>query len=1007
MLLVLWTLRAAGAAIEPAIDAPLPLSPEDSARQFHVPPGLRISLVASEPLIREPSGVCWDARGRLFVSELHGYNLEGHLDVQELNRTGVLDREVRRIPANPGAREAAMKETYGTVKLLADGNGDGRMDESWVFAERLPPVYGLAPAQGGVIAACAPDIVFLADRDGDNVAEVREVLFTGFEVGVLERAVNAPQWGVDNWIYFGSGHGGGTITGPRLPQPVEIGRTDFRIRADGSAIESVAGRTHTIGFAFTESGERFVTDTSSPGRYVTPIPWRYLVRNPNAAAPQADADAGGDRRVHSLARPHPWRVKRAEDPGFFQFYRERYGAGDSDPSGWFTSACSPLVYQDTAWPAAYHGAYLVCEPSGNLVHRAAIERELTGLRLHRPAEDAGREFLASKDSWFHPVQLAHGPDGAMYITDFYREIIEDYSAIPRYLQQQYGLVRGRDHGRIWRLAHSEATRAPSANMQALSSGELAGEIGSSSFWRRQTARRLLLERGDPRASSRVEEWLQQPVNREAAETPEWLSTAIALNALHTLQGLGVLRPAHVLAALARPEPGIRKHAVALSESWLDIEPEVWKQVQRAVHDPAPEVRLQVALSLGESSRRETMQYLAALARSSGDLPWMADALCSSVGRRAVELLEHLLLERTGSNSDGSLPPVLTKLARCIAAEENPDSIFRVLQPLHDAPSENNVAVLSGLAAGVGRRAGFSLPEAATSILSTLSERGDRETRRLAVALASKFGPRDSAVTRALVDAAALGARDIQLSPEARLEAIEFLAGQSNRDSGEALVEAWPVNTPKVQEAIVDALFVREERLALALNAIEHGPIPAGALNAVQRVRLLESHEPAIRQRATRVFGQAANRAGTMRDYLSALAEPRDLARGETVFREHCATCHRARGHGFAVGPDLDAELQRAEEAILKDVLAPNEQLTAGYLTYEVVLRSGETMAGTLGSESATSLTVKLPAGMEREVLLKDVQRVRTLPVSLMPEGLALNITPGELADVIAWLREPR
>src|SRR5437016_822366 len=149
-----------------------------------------------------------------------------------------------------------------------------------------------------MIVACAPDIVFLADRDGDGKAETRDVLFTGFPTGELERGINAPQWGADGWIYFGRGWGGGKITGPHLPEPVQLPGADFRIRADGSAIEPVSGATHTFGFAMTESGDRFTVTTTVPGIFIAPLPWRYLTRNPDAATPSLES-ATGDRRAYS------------------------------------------------------------------------------------------------------------------------------------------------------------------------------------------------------------------------------------------------------------------------------------------------------------------------------------------------------------------------------------------------------------------------------------------------------------------------------------------------------------------------------------------------------------------------------------------------------------------------------------------------------------------------------------------------------------------------------------
>ncbi|MDC0264727.1 hypothetical protein OAL86_06425, partial [Verrucomicrobia bacterium] len=182
---------------------PKPRSPSESSESFQLPPGFRMELVASEPLIEEPSGVCWDADGHFYVSELHGYNLEGQFDIEALNKTGKLDRIVRRIQANDEAKKAAEAETFGVIKQLSDDDGDGRMDRVSIFAQGLPPCFGMVAAREGIIVICAPDIYYLADLDSDGVADVRERLFTGFQAGVLERRINAPQWGLDNWIYVG------------------------------------------------------------------------------------------------------------------------------------------------------------------------------------------------------------------------------------------------------------------------------------------------------------------------------------------------------------------------------------------------------------------------------------------------------------------------------------------------------------------------------------------------------------------------------------------------------------------------------------------------------------------------------------------------------------------------------------------------------------------------------------------------------------------------------------
>ncbi len=850
---------SAAAQVEPATDAPRPRTPAESAGSFRLPPGFRMELVASEPLITEPSGVCWDEHGRLYVSELHGYNLEGQYDIEELNRTGQLDKVVRRIQANEKAKAAALAGTYGVVKLLHDDDGDGRMDRASVFADQLPPCYGVAPARGGVIVACAPDIVYLADRDGDGRAEVREVLFTGFPVGALERGINAPQWGPDNWIYFGSGHGGGRITGPHLSQPVELGGNNFRIRADGSAIENVTGDTHTFGHAFTPEGDVFVITTSIPGIQVAPLPWRYLTRNPDAALPGLQRNAASYTEVFPAAPPHPWRTRRADDPGFFKYYRDRYGVSDSAAGGHFTSACSPLIYDDPALPAEYRGSYFVCEPAQNLIHRAVIEADGTTLNLRRPTTEQNQEFLASTDQWFHPMNLAVGPDGAIYITDFYREIIEDYSAIPRYLQQQYGLTNGINHGRVWRLTHENAPRAPSPKLASLTSEELVAEIASPYSWRRETARRLVIEQHLSGIRKGIGALLHDP-----ATPPK-----VVINALHTLDGLDTWGPRQFAAAWFQHEHwAVRREVLRIADRyfWDDIATFIqeWMFVPANLQGE-PRLLLQMALSLGESPA--TVTGLAQLAREHGDLRWMDAAILSSATR-----LEYLLL--------------------------------------HD------------LLPDPGKSAGW--------------------LEQLAAAIASRADEGEVRATLALVKA------------------------RPASESTSQLVRTLEAGLPENQQVLVAGRM--------------EPPQPPDAATLAR----LEERLP---------------------DFLRALAEPGNLERGRELFQEHCSACHVAKGIGTAVGPPLDAEFQRAEETILRDILFPHETITAGYEACRLEMRRGDDIVGLRVAESPTSVTLRFVGGSEATVLRKRVERVHLHKVSLMPVQFGELLTPRDVGDIVGFLRQ--
>lgn len=721
---VLFLASLLHAQIPAPTDAPKPLTAEQSAAAFKLPVGFRMEAVASEPLIASPSAVCWDERGRMFVSELHGYNLEGQLDIEELNKTGQLDTQVRRVQADEKFKRAALAGTFGVVKMLRDTDGDGRMDKADVWATNLPPAYGLVPARGGVIVACAPDIVFLADRDGDGRAEVRETLFTGFRTGALERGINSPQWGADGWIYFGRGWGGGKITGPKLAQPATLPQSDFRIRADGSAIEPVTGGTHTFGFAMTPSGDRFVVTTTIPGIFIAPLPWPYLVRNPDAATPSLES-ATGDRRAYSLAPPHPWRKKRADDPAYFKYYRDRYGPAESEAEGWFTAACSPLIYQDSALPGL-QGQYFVCEPAGNLIHRALIETDGPALTLRRAPGEERSEFAASRDPWSHPMNLTHGPDGAIWVVDYYREIIEDYSAIPRHLQQQYGLYAGHDRGRIYRLTHQDAPRPPASDLSALDAAALAREIGSPLFWRRQTAQRLLVEHGETSAAPRLREIL--------AEKNSAAPTLVA--ALRTLEGWNALSPGDLQPFIRHADPSVRVHALQLADRWFTKDEGrelLATALAAAASEQDPRMLIQFALSFGQTRDPRAFASLVRFARERLDVRWMDTAVLSSLSGRGVEMLAALVRE------PGGAAKFLEPLAQSVAGRRQESDLARALSLAADAPSSNQATVLNGLAKGRKNAARQPLANAAArQTLASFAASPSPEVRAGARALEDTF-----------------------------------------------------------------------------------------------------------------------------------------------------------------------------------------------------------------------------------------------------------------------------
>ncbi len=628
-----------------------------------------------------------------------------------------------------------------------------------------------------------------------------------------------------------------------------------------------------------------------------------------------------------------------------------------------------------------------------MVHRAHIQRNGARLTLHRDPSELQSEFLTSSDSWFHAIALSQAPDGSVFIVDFYREIIEDYSAIPRYLQQQYGLMAGEDRGRIWRLTHDDIKPTPPADMSRLSAVELASEIASPRAWRRHTARRLLIEREHKDAAPYIAQLI------ESGSTP----TAL-INALHTLDGLRALQPEHVTAALGHPDPLVRRQALRFSESWLQ-DAAVFDKVLALVSDYEALVRLQVALSLGESPNPMVVPALAKLSRQHGHEDWMTIAVLSSVSQRGGGLLAEFLDSPAELDQADQL---IEPLCNAIASRREPAELSQAIERIALVEDQSFQArCLRGLRAGFNNPSNVALSDSAMQAIKSLAKSSAEAIRKEALPLISLLALETEAERQSRIDLAISQIDDIGLTADARIMAVGELADEHEPRVTAALLGALPSSTPRVRDSILTTILSRRDRIPLLLKAIESNELPASWLTAVQRTALLGDKDATIRQRAAALFEtHSTENPELYARYLKALEGPRDAGRGQQLFREKCGSCHQAHGIGYAVGPDLNAEFQRAEETILKDVLAPSESISAGFGTYILLTHAGQAISGLLGAETPTSLTMRMAQGKQETVLRKDIDELRAVGVSMMPDDLYKTVSPQELADLLSWLRNP-
>ncbi len=980
--LVATTPGSAGYAGPPDAPRDGPLTPEQAAGSFRAEPGLRLELVAAEPLVASPVAMAFDERGRLFVAEDRGY------------------------PTGPGVG----KPPVGRIALLMDVDGDGRMDRRSEFAGGLTFPNGVLPWDGGLIVTCAPEILFLRDVDGDGRADERRVLFDGFATtGSTQLRVSHPTLSVDNWVYVTSGLMGGKVVSPTAPgrPPVELKRTDFRFRPGGEAWEAADGGAQ-FGLTFDDFGRRFFCYNRVQVQHAV-IASATLRRNPHLAF----SDTVQDCPAETVAEP----LKGHGASARIYSISGNITTADSH-AGTFTAACGVTIFRGSGLPEAYRGGAFSCDPTGNLVHFDRLEPRGATFSA-RPIRD-GVEFLASLDDWFRPVSLAHGPDGALYVCDMYRKTIEHPDYLPTEIRKHTDFESGKDLGRIWRVA-SAATRSEEArrlrrlDLSGASIDGLCAALLAPDGWRVDAAHRLLLARRDPASIGPL---------RALAASP---SPAAVVRAIRLLEALGALDDPTLRGALGHASPPVREDAIQLVEPRLARDPAWLAPARDLADDPDARVRFRAAITLG-SSRPEAEGVAAALARIAardGSDRWARAAVFSSLSGREPGFL---LALRDTPRSPAPLPPeMLEEAGKLVGAgrsgESWADEFRLVLDGRPGFSTAERVAFLAGFAGSIRGRLD---PGASGDVLAAAigsapdrsalleSVRGLVEAaRRSALDSAAPPGERrasadllgDSGFDRAgetlltLVDPGQL--------PSIQAAAVRALATQrDDRVAGSLLArDRFATYTPALRDEILSALFGRTHHLAGLLAALEAGRVSPGAVDAARRRQLAQHGDVDVRRRAEALFGTVSgDRVKVYESYKDVVEERSDPANGRSVFRRECASCHRLDQEGFAVGPDLFGIRNQSKPAILLHILAPDHEITPGFAAYTVATRDGRVLAGLIASETPTSLTLRQPLGKQETVLRDQVEAISAGALSLMPQGLEKNISRREFADLLAYLK---
>lgn len=934
-----------------------PRSPADALKTFEVAPGFHLELVADDRLVHDPVAGAFDADGRLYVAEMIDY------------------------PFHPPPG----KPPLGRIRVLEDRDGDGAFDHSSVFAEGLLWPAGIACFKGGVYVAAAPDILYLKDEDGDGRADRREVVFTGFGIKNQQAMVNNLIWGLDGKIHGVSAHNGGEIRpgADTKAAGVSVRGADFRFDPWTRVFELESG-TAQFGNTFDDAYNRFVCSESEPCYHVL-LPRRYLARNPFLAAPSPFHDLSPlPRPVFRSSPIEGWRKIRT-DRRMAAGERSKRSAGASHDV--IDGGAGVCIYRGHAYPAAYRGDLFISDAQNNLIHHGKLPPSGVTFQLQRAEKNF--EFVRSCDNWFRPVNLLNAPDGTLYALDMSREIIESIH-IPTDVFNRLDLTRGRDQGRVYRIAPDGFRSPKPPRLSQANNEELIALLEHPSGWWRETAQRLLLERVDISTVPGVKNVLRK--------TASWQGR---LHALATLKGLKSLADDDLARGFTDESPAVRAHTIQFAEERFNHGDVLLTAALKLAGDPAAPVRFQLAFSLGEAKAPRAVEGLAALASRDDTDTWTRTAILSSVHGRAGELAG--LTARLSSPSSKAL---LEPLAIMVGQRNNQREVDGLIATITQTTGvDQGELLLFGLASGL-RRAGAPLDPGNASNLAPLIENYRNRLADPRAAVASRMR---AARLLGLISASAgldplVATLDGDIPEPLMLEVIAAILGTGAPNAASSVLNHWPRFSARVQERAAVELASRGDGAIALLDRLADGSIPSARVTPSVRHQLRTHPDARVRDRFAAVFrDQLASRAEALAKYKPAAKGNGDATKGQKVFERACAHCHQVRGKGVDVGPNLVTSRFRTAESILPHVIDPNLEAQPQYVAYTLALRDGRVLTGLLKSDNDASITLLSEHGKTHVVTKREIEEMASTGRSLMPEGVERDISVVEMTDLLAFL----
>lgn len=1001
-LLSICSLMLITVSCQNGFDSSFSESAENSLTTLEIAPPFQVELVASEPLISDPVDMMIDENGRMYVVEMHGYPLD--------------------------------ESGTGKIMLLTDSNGDGQVNKSIVFADGLTLPTGIMRWKKGVIVTDAPDVLYLEDTNDDGIADVKETILTGFALSNPQHNLNNPLYGLDNWIYVAHessvatqayekefGDKGEDIFYPSRPQgprlPKNANGRNVRFRPDSHELEMTAAASQ-FGQTFDSWGNHFLLNNSNH-IYQELVAERYLQRNPDLLVTRVTqnlSDHGQPADVFPITKNPQHQLLTSV--------------------GVFTSAAGLEMYQGGAFPEEFDNVSFVTEPVSNLVHADYIKDD--GVSFTASRVYSQKEFLASTDSWFRPVNIYTGPDGALYIIDYYRKFIEHPEWMAKEVIESGELYEGTEKGRIYRITpigSKPADWSKDLNLGHASIKQLVEALANTNIWWRRNAQRLLLDQNEKEAIPLLTEMVKNvdsPLGR--------------LHALWTLEGLGQLSTEMIKHALMDPVSGIRENAIKLAELHLNDAPDLTDTLLTLQKDADSKVRYQLLLTLGFVDAPSVSQARQDILFNDIQDEWVQIAALSASSIQKSTLLNAVLDDFKGDvTAYGSL---IRRLSAMIGRTGESKEIQRLVEKATNNVSKEaymwQAPVLEGLASGIKGKellpSDFLVEQ--NSLIRSFFHHSSASVREASLQMLNEIGLSDGPKTATALQEAERMARDKGVVAERRAEVIYFLAlGNPDRQISllkelivpneplpvqlaalrtlssipdqtvsDYILEQWQVMTPEVRSAALRTFLKDSNRMALLLDAIKAGRIQKTNIDRALAVRLMASGHQKHKESARALFSEdeGNQRQKIVKQYATSLEFSGNAVEGKQVFQQNCAICHQIGGKmGTNFGPDLATIRNRHPASILTDILNPAQSIADGFDLWTVTLSNDESIQGIVSAETATAITLRNVGGKERTISRQDIQSLQPLGMSAMPAGLENNIDQQDMADLLAYIRGVR